>query len=793
MKTLITNFTSLCLLAITSAFAQEPVTQPADTIVPVVTMDTVPPAPKVDSLPSTSPVAPKKDVLGKDVKERDTENRNVMLNASSATTPRQLNIGLPFNGDILILENDIPVVYTFWTQIPTTAWRYDSTIGRIGMMSFQDGALTYGKVGYIVTSWDREPGRKLQGYASTYFTNYGSSHLDASVTAPIGKKGWGFMAGFNETFERGSGGNYQFTPFQDRFEMFKIGVSKKYSKGFVRAYYKHATDIPMLGAYSPFVYEGNGKTKAIDGFDLGRDVYMPNDGLFPYQDYNTGETKLGNLNSDEASKNITNAIYLTGEHRFNNGWKLNYANMYMNSKAAFTILYPLSMFITDPDQQTGMTFKYVGTNKEYKGAVQLNSVQYYPQVEINTWITRLEATKKFDKHSLRLGATYQYYRAPEIQHGGLFYQTVEANPKRLDAYVDMGGGPVNITPQYGILGISYGGYRLTKDHKIAFYASDDIKLNDRFDIGFGARIERAYDRGVRNPYTNQYVQNRTLIDQKFADWNKVGYFNFVAKVSNEFGFLGDITYNDWVGRYWDNEKGETDTSGNPIFATSHNTTQSVLNYGGGVYWNHGELISLVSKVTRIYKKNNIASQSIVNPTNPSEQKTFYPLFYDISTLGWTTDIVSKPFKNFNLHFLLTLQKPEYKDYEYSAYGVSYSYNNKIIPELSKTLIEIDPSYFMLKGDLRLWLSFRYFGNQYGNPTNAISYNGWWESFGGVDYKLNRNIDLKFQVVNILNETGIKGALIGADQILDDKPYIGRKIVAGAIRPRTYELTLNFKF
>ena len=161
MKTLITNFTSLCLLAVTSAFAQEPVTQPTDTIVPIVTMDTVPPAPKVDSLPSTSPIAPKKDILGKDVKERDTENRNVMLNASSATMPRQLNIGLPFNGDILILENDIPVVYTFWTQIPTTAWRYDSTIGRIGMMSFQDGALTYGKVGYIVTSWDREPGRKL--------------------------------------------------------------------------------------------------------------------------------------------------------------------------------------------------------------------------------------------------------------------------------------------------------------------------------------------------------------------------------------------------------------------------------------------------------------------------------------------------------------------------------------------------------------------------------------------------------------------------------------------------------
>ena len=67
MKTIITNFTMLCLLAVTSAYAQEPVTQPTDTIAPMVTMDTVPPAPKVESLPSTV-VAPKKDLLGKDVK-----------------------------------------------------------------------------------------------------------------------------------------------------------------------------------------------------------------------------------------------------------------------------------------------------------------------------------------------------------------------------------------------------------------------------------------------------------------------------------------------------------------------------------------------------------------------------------------------------------------------------------------------------------------------------------------------------------------------------------------------------
>jgi len=733
------------------------------------------------------------------VKNRDTENRNVMLSAESATTPRQLNIGLPFAGDILILENDIPVVYSFWTQMPTTAWRYDSTLGRIGMMSFQDGALTYGKVGYIVTSWDREPSNKFKGYASSYINNFGSLRYDASVAGPIGKKGWGYMLGFNETYERGSGVDLKFTPYLDRAEFFKAGITKKYKSGNVRLYYKHATDNSILGAYNPLVYEGDGKTRAIDGYNLGRDSYISRDGLFPYYDYNTGEAKIGDLTSDEASKNVTNAIYLTGEHRFKNGMKLNYSNMYMNSKAALTIQYPISLNVADPDQRSpGEIYTYGGTANQYAGPVQLVSAQYYPQVEINTFISRAELNHKISNHNLRLGATYQYYRAPEISQSGLYYQTVEANPQRLDRYQDLsvyGASGLAPVTQNGLLpSTGIGGYKVNSNKKLALYFSDDIKVNKWLDFGFGARVERQDDHEIRSPYINQFVKNRPLIDSRFNNnWNKVGTANIIAKVTKEFGFLGDFTYNDWYTRYWDTSNGATDEAGIPINSAPHGTHVKVTNLGGGIYWNHGDLFSVVSKVTRIKKENNIALQTLVNPANTQEQQIFYPIFYDISTLGWTTDIVSKPFENFNIHYLITLQKPQYKNYSYEAFGVGYNYSNNVIPELSKVLMEIDPSYFMMKGDLKLWLSLRYFGKQYGNPTNAFFYKGWWESFGGVNYKMNRNVDLGLQLVNIFNQTGIKGALVGADQITDASSYVDRKIVAGAIRPRTLELTANFKF
>jgi hypothetical protein len=54
------------------------------------------------------------------------------------------------------------------------------------------------------------------------------------------------------------------------------------------------------------------------------------------------------------------------------------------------------------------------------------------------------------------------------------------------------------------------------------------------------------------------------------------------------------------------------------------------------------------------------------------------------------------------------------------------------------------------------------------------------------------VEFKLQVVNFLDQSGIKGALQGADQITDSTPYIGRTIVAQAMRPRTIEFTAIFK-
>ena len=55
---------------------------------------------------------------------KEEGNRNVMLNASSANGPREISIGLP-GGDVNVLENGLPVVYTSNPHNVNTHWRGD--------------------------------------------------------------------------------------------------------------------------------------------------------------------------------------------------------------------------------------------------------------------------------------------------------------------------------------------------------------------------------------------------------------------------------------------------------------------------------------------------------------------------------------------------------------------------------------------------------------------------------------------------------------------------------------------
>ena len=176
-----------------------------------------------------------------------------------------------------------------------------------------------------------------------------------------------------------------------------------------------------------------------------------------------------------------------------------------------------------------------------------------------------------------------------------------------------------------------------------------------------------------------------------------------------------------------------------------------------------------------------------------------PLTFDIKTLGWTTDVVAHPFKGFDMHFLLTYQKPTYKKYETSVrfsdgYEGKINATGNIVAEIPQVLVELDPSY-MITPDIKLWLSFRYFSKTYANINEAYYFNGHWETFGGLNWRVNKMLDLGCTVVNFLNQTGAKGSIAGAELITKDEAKdIKNQIMTGSyLRPFTVEFTASLKF
>lgn len=759
-----------------------------------------------------------KFIANDDPGKRETKNRNVMLNAESATSPRTINIGIPISGDIVIEENNVPVTYTYFPTLPTAMWYVDNSMGAMGMLTFGETAIRSGKVGLAIESQDRHYTNKFHGFATIATDNFGSSRYNVTLTGALNKKhGWGYMVDFYQNNDRTNGTNWKFYNWKERTTQAKIGIEKKLkNNGYIRFLYKFMDHKSITTNYSPMIYEGNGKTKELDNFKIARDAFVVGDGVMPYFDPYTGEAKTANYADNDYLRGQSHSFYLDGENHFQNGWlnkwTLDWTAEFMHANTPMTVNFPISLMASMPDQQGTTAYYYHNTNKQYTGSIAWIDAMIVPQCNNNYIAGRAELKRAFRSNSWTLGLNMQHNFLDYMEYTSMYITTVEPNPSLLDMYAY---GKYNVTSSNGALPANYGGGYGSRNKsnrtKTALYLKDDLKLNARWTASLGFRAEDLnmidyhwangyyYNKSGSKVYQtlNEAEYMRHNFGQRF-DWD--ASFNTLYKVGQNWGVLADATALSWWDCYWDYEC--RDTNNNPTANTSGVIREStpgtyrstVTNSGIGLYWNWSNYIQLVSKVLYTTKSHiRYGDATITNPANSAERTDCGPIYYGMHTLGWTTDIMSNPFKGFNFHFLITWQKPQYKDFSYTAYGVTYDYSGNTIISMSKLLMEIDPSYQFCKNMVRAWVSLRYFGKQYGNMPNAFYYNGWWENFGGIDVNLSRNFGLKFQVTNFLNQHGVKGDIQGASQITNASSYYGRILMASGITPRTFSITANFKF
>lgn len=698
-------------------------------------------------------------------------DRNVMLNAASANSgPRNVNIGLPASvGGTTVLENNLPVVYFFWPEMPFKSWRMDAMTNGVSLLDLGQTAINIGDVGFSVGTYNNMGTDKFSGSVGLNSNHFGLLNGTVNFSGPLTKKGLKFSLGAFVNYDPGT---YKVNKtdidryYNDQTQLYKAALTQDYKfeggSGSISAFYKYSNSKSMtMQQYAPYKYNLDGSVSEIDGFKIGSDNYLSGQ-KFKVRDAETGNIVERDALNDYGTESHT--FDLIGKNKLDNGLNLNFIVRYHTAKSGMYL--PI---MTGISEQT-----YTDTQgNEKTGNLQGVMALASRKTPIKSLTSLFEIGKKSGNHDWKIGINQWMYDIDKFTTEGVIYnQTVEVNPQRVGDNI------------YGIAE-----YHNGTENKTALFLTDKWDIANVLTLNLGARFEYQNLRGDFIDNNDVIADIPYLSNKKTAikkDWlNKAFMINAVYKMTRNFGLLGEATYNEQAGHL------ENYSAGNePNLKKS-----KIPGAGFGLFYNHS-LFSIVSKATYIKRDE---YRSTVNFTSSKGTVARPTVSYDIETIGWTTDIMATPVKNFNLHFLLTLQAPKYKNYSGTVnFGagetpVDYNFTNNTVTGVSKMLIEIDPSYQWK--DLRIWASARYFSKEYANLTNSLNFKGRWETFAGASYFLGKSLEFNATVVNLLNQRGAQGTISGADLYTkEEAEKMDGAILSGTyIRPFTVEFGMKYKF
>ena len=742
---------------------------------------------------------------------KEEGNRNVMLNAASANGPREIQIGLP-SADVNVLENGIPVTYATNPHSVNSLWRADASLSHVGLLKISETAITTGNIGYAVNSFTQLGEKGFHGTLNYKTNHFGMQEVSLNLNGSLAKD-WFYSGSIYQDFDPGTF-KIKSTPFQDRTQIYKFALTKKYNdnRGELTAIYHYSNSHPVYNyatQSAPFVYVGDGSVREFGDFALGTTSYLPVDNEMVYRDMRTGELKKTNLY--DASQNRGSEFTLMNNYTWDNGLNWKTVMKYDHSLGSLVYQTPMSL----DQNEAGINYLYEavdGSMQPYTGEYVQSRMSCLNRGFIDSFMFTTELSRKVNNSTWRLGLNEWYYDVDYTSSTTMYDQSVPMDgsyPVRLynADYATYFGRTYAGSGCYYDFNKNASEYYKGHENKLALYFTHDWDITDKLNLYYGARLEYQALRGENAAVTNangeyvgrfaNYYLGATAPDgTKIAptsmsyDWLNYALTAAVTyKLTKEFGFTGDFTY------ITQHPKIE-----NFAPATLPNTDKISVPLGrAGIYYNN-EWLSLTSLFSYISKTNNNSTLNLQHKTAAGQTEIMAaPLNYDIKTLGWTTDVVARPFKGFDLHFLFTYQKPTYKKYETSVtfsdgYVGSINATGNIVAEIPEVIVEIDPSYMITK-DLKIWTSFRYFSKTYANINDAYYFNGRWETFGGLNWQVNKKLALGCTVVNFLNQTGAKGSIAGAELIEkeDAGQYAGHVMAGSYIRPFTVEFSASLKF
>lgn len=708
-----------------------------------------------------------------DTTKTASNDHGVMLNAKDATEPRQVEIGLPMSYTAVSVDG-LPAVYYYWPNTTSNHWRGEQLLARQGLQNIATTAIKFGEIGYGVDSYMERGGEKFKGKLKYQTNTFGAQNFGLNLSGKLAKKTY-FTLSTYQNFDPGSM-NLKFTNYIDRAQFYTAGLTHLFNddRGRFSVFYKYNETHPLtaLANYAPFTYDGDGKVSELKNFRMGRDSYLPVDGMMQYRDVKTGKLVTDNLY--DIIKTRTHEATALLDYDLGNNLSLAVKGKFSHSKGHSGDQLTMG-FYEDADAT------YADNGDAFHGTIQRRLSQ------INAFCVKdamlvAELQKKTASHDWAFGINELYSNINYARSTTQYYHEVAPNPRKLiyngAEYANLNGSTE---------------YDKGFENKLAAYVNDTWRISRNFRMGYGARVE-LFNLGVDYIGDKRFSDFHIGANYTDAEGNKktVGVshhtntgLNYAVSVSptynitHNFGLTGEINFL----RQYRHLEAYSGTS-----LPYYNNRPFILGRAG-IFFN-SSFVNLVSAFTYARRTNDYSRLTVMSE-NPNEDPVMVGASSGIETMGWTTDAMFTPFKGFTFHAMVTLQSPKYTGYKFEAFNKTYDFSGKTVTKQSKLIVELDPNYTYDR--FNIWASFRYYGKQYANVGNSVYFNGRWETFAGASYKASKMLTFNVNVVNFLNQRGAQGTIPGSELITDGSQYAGTIMAGNYIRPFTVEFGAKLNF
>lgn len=708
-----------------------------------------------------------------DTTKTASNDHGVMLNAKDATEPRQVEIGLPMSYTAVSVDG-LPAVYYYWPNTTSNHWRGEQLLARQGLQNIATTAIKFGEIGYGVDSYMERGGEKFKGKLKYQTNTFGAQNFDLNLSGKLAKKTY-FTLSTYQNFDPGST-NLKFTNYIDRAQFYTAGLTHLFNddRGRFSVFYKYNETHPLtaLANYAPFTYDGDGKVSELKNFRMGRDSYLPVDGMMQYRNVKTGKLVTDNLY--DIIKTRTHEATALLDYDLGNNLSLAVKGKFSHSKGHSGDQLTMG-FYEDADAT------YADNGDAFHGTIQRRLSQ------INAFCVKdamlvAELQKKTASHDWAFGINELYSNIDYARSTTQYYHEVAPNPRKLiyngAEYANLNGSSE---------------YDKGFENKLAAYVNDTWRVSRNFRMGYGARVE-LFNLGVDYIGDKRFGDFHIGANYTDAEGNKktVGIthhtntgLNYAVSVSptynitHNFGLTGEINFL----RQYRHLEAYSGTS-----LPYYNNRPFILGRAG-IFFN-SSFVNLVSAFTYARRTNDYSRLTVMSE-NPNEDPVMVGASSGIETMGWTTDAMFTPFKGFTFHAMVTLQSPKYTGYKFEAFNKTYDFSGKTVTKQSKLIVELDPNYTYDR--FNIWASFRYYGKQYANVGNSVYFNGRWETFAGASYKASKMLTFNVNVVNFLNQRGAQGTIPGSELITDGSQYAGTIMAGNYIRPFTVEFGAKLNF